>query len=531
MKKRICFILFIISLLVVNSAISQNINLEVQRLIDLNLLNFYQGQKINKKISFIGKVSKGQLLYFVFQEEFEKVTGYKYSSVDTVFDFDEKLKKNEQKEINKLLFKYLTKLQKGSLINDKLYQLNINKIKNNEYNNLFNLLLNLINQISLDEWMSTTRQNNFRVKLFKNGIISKEKNNQLRLDISENKLKSPLEFINYCKNAKFFDLSKYSNEPIVYLKEIHELTSKILPELSFTNFKFEIKIDSLESSIDYTSHKLVVSIKSNNKTYKQKSFFLHNNTDLNDNFFIKIDKEKYYQVFNKILNDLKSNYQLHLVKYKFINKQKFENQNFGIIALREDQSKIFRDLKSYWNLSYENFDTSITTTKINDVISQFRTLGLFNHLDKNEVLKSIDIINEKKINDLNEILSSFSEVVLSFDTELSNLNNPYEELLYEYSKISHKEFNPIKVSDNFNLNNENVILNFIFNNKKYKKEFKINRDWIDTEFFKYLNDIAKKHNLSGKFYRLFGDGAVVIYLTSEQYNYIRENRLLIFADQ
>ena len=197
--------LFIISSLVVDSAICQNINLEVQKLIDLNLLNFYQGQKINKKISFIGKVSKGQLLYFVFQEEFEKVTGYKYSSVDTVFDFDEKLKKNEQKEINKLLFKYLTKLQKGSLINDKLYQLNINKIKNNEYNNLFNLLLNLINQISFDEWMSTTRQNNFRVKLFKNGIISKEKNNQLRLDISENKLKSPLEFINYCKNAKFFD--------------------------------------------------------------------------------------------------------------------------------------------------------------------------------------------------------------------------------------------------------------------------------------------------------------------------------------
>ena len=158
-------------------------------------------------------------------------------------------------------------------------------------------------------------------------------------------------------------------------------------------------------------------------------------------------------------------------------------------------------------------------------------LGLLTHLDKAQLAKSIETVKEKENRNLNYVLISFPEVILSFDVELGNLENPYEEIVSEYSKVSHQEFNPTNVNDDFDLQKETVSLSFNFNNKTYETEFKVDGDWIDTRFFEYMNEVIAENKLNGKFYSLYGDGAELIYLTTEQYKHIRENKLLVFADE
>ena len=153
-------------------------------------------------------------------------------------------------------------------------------------------------------------------------------------------------------------------------------------------------------------------------------------------------------------------------------------------------------------MSYESFKNSLTTKKIANAIKEYQQLGLLAHLNKDQWTKSIETVIEKENRNLNDVLISFPEVIVSFDIELGNLENPYEEIVSEYSKISHKEFNPVNINDDFDLQKENVLLSFDFNNKMYKTKFKVEGDWIDTRFFEYINEVINENKLNGQFYRL-----------------------------
>ena len=506
---------------------------KIQELIDIKLVNFEQAKEMTESLSRIDdQLTNGQYIYALFLAEYKKQTGYQYSILTTVINIGgEKLEKAEQNQINKLLHDYLLKLKKVRLINDKQFSEQSDRIDNHEYVHLFDFLPDLASQVNFEEWMSYERLDTYRKDLFENGIINKKENERLKSAIKDDNLKSPFQLIDYCEKSRFFDLSKYSNDPNIYIEQIHKLTSDVLPTLDFTDFKFEIKADSTESFGDYISYALITSIKSNGKTYKQKSYISPESIGKDSNYLGKIDHQKYYQIFNKILKDSHSPYRLHLIKSINNHGQVNAHQYFGVVALKKKQLKMFRNADSYWKLSYESFKNPLTRTNIDNAIKEYQKLGMLSHLDKEQLATSIESIKEKENRNLNDVLISFPDVILSFDMELGNLENPYEEIVSEYSKISHQEFNPINIIDDFDLQNETVSLSFDFNNKTYETEFKVDGDWIDTRFFEYMSKLITENNLNGKFYSLYGDGAELIYLTSEQYKYIRENKLLVFADE
>ena len=46
-----------------------------------------------------------------------------------------------------------------------------------------------------------------------------------------------------------------------------------------------------------------------------------------------------------------------------------------------------------------------------------------------------------------------------------------------------------------------------------------------------MNEVITENKLKGHFYSLYGDGAELIYLTTEQYKHIRDKKLLVFTDE
>ena len=379
--------------------------------------------------------------------------------------------------------------------------------------------------------MSQDRLNRFRKQLLKNKIINSDENQRLLKDINKASIKSPYDLLEYCSKARFFDLATYSNDPSIYVEQIHQTTAEILPELQFSNFKHEIKIDSTRSFEEYTFYKLVTTIISNGKIYKQRSFISPKNIGKDDNYLGKLADNEYIQLFNKILIDLQSPYRLHAVNSRKIRKNENNNyQYFGVIALKEDQITMFNPVNSYWQLSHENFHNNLTSNTINTAITSFKKIGLFNHLTSVQFNAAKARVKEQTNHSVNDILSTFDGIIFSFDYELDNLNNPYEEIISKYAEITHQEFNPKNIKESFNIENNTASLSFTFNKKTYEKNYIVDGDWIDTSIFKFMKDLTEENKLKGRFYMLESDGASIIYLTQKQYNYIKVHQLLKFAE-
>lgn len=533
MKTLTCIVLSLI--LTVNFTNGQSMDSTIQKLVDIKLINLKQVKDFEEYLKHQDETNNAAYISGLFQAEFKKLTGHGYSPFGTYLSFgDEKPKAAEQTKINKELSLYLSKLKNCGLVTDKQFNDQSGKINKNAYVHILQLLPDLSNQSAYEEWLSADRIIKYGQKLAANNVISENSFETLKNDVNAGKIISHYQLIGYCKNALFFDLAKYSNDPSIYLEQIHRQVSTLLPELNFTNFKYKIEVDSAESFKDYTSYKVVVSLKANGKTYKQKSFISPKDIGKDGNYLGKIDGQEFYQIFNKILSDNQSPLRLHQIQPNFQYGQPTNYQYFGIIALAKNQLDMFRYSSSYIQVSYEKFKNTLTSNRIDTAIKAYQQIGLLKHLTLIQLEEAKEKIKEQENRNLNDVLACFPNVIHSFDTELSNLEDPYAELLREYSNISHKEFNPTNIADDFDIEKKKkVSLKFTLNNKNYQKIFKIENDWIDTEFFTFIKSVVTEHKLTGQFYELYtgGQDASIIYLTQQQYDYLKANKLLVFGDE
>ena len=175
----------------------------------------------------------------------------------------------------------------------------------------------------------------------------------------------------------------------------------------------------------------------------------------------------------------------------------------------------------------------LPTKVIEDAIKNWRKIGLLKHLTSKEIELSKNKSIEDSCEDLNEVLLNFPFVIHWFDTELENLKDPYAELLKEFSKISHGVFNPTNIFDNFKTPIENkVTVKFKLNEKEYSKDLRVQDDWIDVAFIDFVKHAVSENKLMGQFYELYegGQGANIIYLTPQQYEFLKKNKLVVFAE-
>ncbi len=524
----------ILSLLIFTTkfASAQNMNITLKKLIDNNIIEQKQRNDFLELLKYDDSISNATYLNTMFLTEYKKLTGHNYSQFGVFLNFGEvKPKQTEQDKINEELFNYLSKLKICDLINEKQDIFFRNQINNNMFVHKLQLLSVIVEQVELGEYMNPANLKSFANKL-KNSKIVNSKYEKLRSDIDQEYLQNPIDFLNYCDKAIIINEQDYSDNPESYLEVIHPKTASILPELSFTNFEFHVILDSLMSDDDSKFYSFVVALKSNGRKYKQKSSYHLYSPSQNKYYGNKIDQQEYYKIFNKILADLQSPFRLHEVKAYQGNT--VEWKKFGIIALTKEQADLLHGGGVYFTPSYENFKNKLTSSKIEQVIEEYKKIGLLSHLTSEQIAKAKEKVSEQENINLNSVLLAFPNIIHIFDTELGNLEDPYAELVREYKRISHNDFNAVEISDNFNIEkNKKTVLKFKIGTKSYNKTLRIEDDWIDTDFFNFIKNVVIQNNLKGQFYELNTGGQEVgiIYLTKEQYDYLKTNKLLIFGDE
>ena len=93
--------------------------------------------------------------------------------------------------------------------------------------------------------------------------INYEKNinyEKLLNDIDQEKLQNPIDFLNYCNKTIIINEQDYPTEAEKYLELIYPKTASIFPELNFTNFEFQIVLDSTISSNDSKFYDFIVCV-------------------------------------------------------------------------------------------------------------------------------------------------------------------------------------------------------------------------------------------------------------------------------
>lgn len=523
----------ILFLVIIHLGHGQSRDTTIEKLIDNELIKRKQTKAFKKLLESSEVQSTAAYLYALFQTEFKKLTGQYYSSFTYFSVGYEKLNENEQTNVNKELAVYLAKLRTCGLVTTEQFNEQLEEIEQNKFAHMLQFLPDLAEKIAYKEWIAPHRVLQYGERLLANDVMTQESFDSLKADVGKGKIKSHYQIIDYCKRARFFDLAKYSNDPSVYLEQIHQEVGAILPELGFSNFEYKIEVDSTESFGDYTSHNVIVSLKANGKTYKQKSFISPHDIGKDNNFLGKIDDQEFYQIFNKILMDNQSPLRLHQIQPSFQYSEKPNHQYFGIIILAKHQTDMFHNMDGYIRLSYERFKNKLTTNRIDSAVRSFHEIGLLNHLTLSQIEEAKEKVQQEECRSLNDVLNCFSDVIYHFDTELSNLEDPYTELVKEYARISHNQFNPTNISDDFDLKKKKVTLKFDFKGKQYQRTFDVDSDWIDPDFFSFIHAVATENNLNGQFYDLYSGGqdVSVIYLTTQQYDHIRTHKLLVFSDE
>jgi hypothetical protein len=372
----------------------------------------------------------------------------------------------------------------------------------------------------------------FADKLYSEKICTDKNYQKLITDTESKQLTEGLDFLKYCDKATIIYLKDYPEKPDEYLQKIHEDVASIIPDLKFTDFKFQIVLDSSISDNDSKFYKFIVSLKSNGKTYKQKSSYHLHSVSKNEYFGEKIDQQEFYKIFNKILADIQSPYRLHEVKTSKDNVMIWDR--FGIIALTKEQADMLQDGGVFFMPSYESFKNTLTTVRIEKAISEYQKIGLLSHLSAEQIKSATDKASQQENRNLNDVLQCFPNTIYYFDTELGNLENPYAEVLKELSLISKGMFNPTNIIDHFaKPTNKKSLLKFSFYKKEYSKQLQVEDDWIDPHFFDLVKQAVNDNKLNGQFYELYtgGQEASIIFLTIEQEKYLRANNLLTFGDQ
>ena len=373
---------------------------------------------------------------------------------------------------------------------------------------------------------------NFVKTLQTSKVCSEPKCTDLVKAVESGDIKYGIDLLKFCDYATIIDIKNYDPNTEKSLEQAHKDIAKVYPGLEFKDFKYQVVLDTFLTDKETEFYDFEISLSVNSKTYRNRIFY---------RLFNKVKKQytggddfdpEIVDIFNKVLADQQSKYRLRVVDHA--EKNVHDGTKFGVIAVTKEQSKaIHQNGFQIFNLRYGTFSNSVSDQSILKLIEEYKKAGVLNHLTKEQIDKSTELALKENIRIVNGILYYFPSTVHFFDMELSNLENPYEELISKYKDISHGEFAPTEISDDFKVVQKGkTTLKFKLNGEQITKTFKVDRDWIDPEFFDFVDTLTAKNKLPGKFYWLYtgGQEALIIYLHPDQHEILKTKKALYFGD-
>jgi hypothetical protein len=419
----------------------------------------------------------------------------------------------------------LGKIKKANLLTDRVYTYTLNGIDTGHFVADVQLMGHLAEMSYRLEGLSPDKLLPLAHLLHKNNIISDSSFLQLKNDISHGKIESAFQLNDYCKLDHIFDMTKYPDDPDVWLEQLHHDIASMLPGVTFSNFSYTTIPDT---SYTIPGARFKVSLTCNGRIYQHTSLAI--------NTFRKQEKispkdivaADFYRIFNKILIDQQSPLQLHSIMYT--NAAGDNLRHHALIALNEEQAGVFmqKSAYSFMLISMDEYDSRLTSARVDSATAGWRNMGLFAHLSSAEISKAIDDVQADNLFSINSLLKNFPDVLYSLNDSWDNPHPPrypYADLLSNFAKITRSKFTPQQITQQ--KVKGGIKLQYLSGAKVHSYTFRTANGWMDAQFPAFMKHLARENNLQGNFYHLPYENAV-IYLTKQQYDDAVKYSLLDF---
>jgi hypothetical protein len=419
----------------------------------------------------------------------------------------------------------LEKIKRANLLTDRVYAYALKSIDSGSYLVELQMIGSLREMSSRLEYLAPKRLLPVAEELHKNGIVSDSSFLRLKDAINNERIESAFQLNDFCEHDRIFNLTGYPDDPKIWLEQIHRDIASMLPGLNFTDFKY---IEVPDTSFSISGIRFKVSLTCNGRIYKHISLPINNYRNPQGKITPKdIFVEDFYRIFNKILTDQQAPYRLHSIMFS----PPSANENirrFALIALKDEQGDIFvKDpVMSYMLVSMDGYDSTLTSTKIDSTLSEWKKIGLFAHLSNTEFNKAFDDAQTADPFSTSNLLSNFPAVVYNLHDALTGPRWPYSNLLIHLAAITHGAFNPTKIVQI--KVGHGLKVQYLSKGKIHSYIFPTTYGWTDVKFPAFMKDLSHENNLTGDFYQLKFDDAV-IYLTKQQRDYAVKYKLLEFG--
>jgi len=428
-----------------------------------------------------------------------------------------------QDSINRSLRTLLEKIKRAGLLTDRVYTYALKSIDTGRYAADVQMLGHLTEMSARLELLAPNKLLPFAQDLHKSGIVDDSSFMRLERDINNDKIESAFRLNDYCRLDKVFDLSKYPDDPDIWLEQIHQDIASIVPGLNFTNFSYTTIRDT---SFTIPGVRFKVRLVCNGKIYKHTSLVFDTFKNKQEKISPKdIFVEDFYRIFNKVLTDQQSPLRLHSIMFSSGGTPNDHFRPFALIALNAEQAEIFMKEAnySYMSVSLDRYDTTLTSAKIDATVAQWRKIGLFAHLSNAQISKAIDDAEADDPFSMDRLLTNFPGVVYPLDSSFMSPKHPYVNLLNHLAKITHGAFVPTKISQR--KINGRVKLQYLSKGKIHSHTFRTANGWFDPGFPAFIKNLGDENSLPGKFYNLKYSNDV-IYLTKQQHDEAMSHNLL-----
>jgi hypothetical protein len=334
-----------------------------------------------------------------------------------------------------------------------------------------------------------------------------------------------------CKNAKVLKNNQCLGDPIACFQNALDEIKVLIPGLDYE--KIDYRID--ERSFDWNENlfflELKIQLDLDGKTYRSSS--MQGSVDKKENPNWTLDslninyRGSIFRMANKILANRNSPKRL----YSIFEGGNDRRKKLAIMLMTENEFKAWDD--PYGMYFYpEDHNNFFTIIKLNELIDEYKLIGLLDHLTKKEMEEGRKKVHETMIYSYSDILINFPNLVVDFDWEYGNMTNPYEELTTEFAKASKGNFKPENIKDGFseNIEKANTTFSFEISGKEYKRELEMMGDWLDQRFLYLIDDAIKDNQVDGKFYDCVDDiqDDGYIFLTNQQFEFLQKNQPELF---
>lgn len=430
---------------------------------------------------------------------------------------------SDKEKIHLQLQKLLQKLQGSGILSDRAYKQLLADILADRIQLDVALYRDAAMQMRVYEELQPSRVEPELNSLRQVDIISQANSTKLLQALRTENISDRFEFFNYFNRAVVFDLRDYKTNSQRSYVQIHRAIAQMLvqtgiADIAIDNFSLKTGLE-----LDDEDRNAVVSVWVNGKQYQQ-GCYSSNPQDKND-FLACFDTDNSIELFNKVLRDRSSPYRIYAESATY--KYSLDNSRFAVYALTDDQARV------YFRRDDFTTDKTYSSDRIKYILKLFNQIGLLNHLTKEQISAGEQRIRQRYITDSYQLLEAFPNLVVTFDWESAEGDNPYAELTEEFAAASKGSFIPTQVSDNFDLSKETVEHSFILGERRYLTKLKIKGDWLDPDYFPFITQIVADTATTGKFYplyysdSLFSDSDAYIFLTKEQHQVLQSEGLIL----